>query len=155
MLVSLLSLGVAWRLCFREPLNSVTLQSNSQQDQQHYLDEGELLAHALVHSGPEAQVGEGLLLLLPLRSESVRVELRKPQSRPQSRGWRGQEKKVETVSVISVTIPRDATIHGAAHAKRKALYSTGTTEMRHNICRTTRCVLHVRTCISCCCPPCH
>lgn len=41
----------------------------------HYLDEGELLAHALVHSGAEAQVGEGLLLLLSLRPEPVRVEL--------------------------------------------------------------------------------
>lgn len=40
-----------------------------------YLDEGELLAHALVHAGTEAQVGEGLLLLLSLGPEPVRVEL--------------------------------------------------------------------------------
>ncbi len=40
-----------------------------------YLDEGELLAHALVHAGTESQVGERLFLLLSLRPKPVRVEL--------------------------------------------------------------------------------
>lgn len=40
-----------------------------------HLHEGELLPHALVHPGAEAQVGEGLLVLLSVRPKAVWVEL--------------------------------------------------------------------------------
>ena len=40
-----------------------------------YLDVGELLAHALVHTGAESHVGEGLLTLLPLGPEAIRIKL--------------------------------------------------------------------------------
>lgn len=43
-----------------------------------HLHEGELLSHALMHAGAEAQVGKRLLVLLPPRPKAVRVELECP-----------------------------------------------------------------------------
>ena len=40
-----------------------------------YLDVGELLARALVHTGAKANVAEGLFSLLPLGPEAIRIEL--------------------------------------------------------------------------------